>query len=140
VCDVWQAWPVQSRCAAALINVFAPRNATEFRRVLRDDGRLVVLTPRPEHLVELRRLVGALRVDPAKQERLTDTLGGEFEVANREHIARTLTLEPDALRDLIGMGPTSHHLQSQGRAERVAELDRPVEVSLSVDLSILRPR
>ena len=53
VWDIWRPWPVQDGCAGLLLNVFAPRNGAEFRRVLRADGALLVVTPGPEHLAEL---------------------------------------------------------------------------------------
>ena len=47
VCDVWRGLPVADACADVVLDVFAPRNGAEFHRVLRPDGRLVVVTPTP---------------------------------------------------------------------------------------------
>src|SRR5438067_3187162 len=46
VWNLWEPWPLASESAAVLLNVFAPRNATEFHRVLRPDGTLIVVSPR----------------------------------------------------------------------------------------------
>ena len=50
VWDVWRPLPVADASVDVLLNVFAPRNAPEFVRVLAPGGRLVVVTPRPGHL------------------------------------------------------------------------------------------
>ena len=54
--------------------VFAPRNGPEIARVLRPDGRLVVVTPAADHLGELVGPLGLLRVDPDKADRLAASL------------------------------------------------------------------
>ena len=65
-CDIWDALPLQDDVADVVLNVFAPRNAAEMRRVLKPDGRIVVVTPTERHLHELE----LLRVHPEKRERL----------------------------------------------------------------------
>src|SRR5690606_10049715 len=74
VCDVWRGLPLADGCADLILNVFAPRNASEFRRVLRPTGALIVVTPQPNHLSELVDALDLVRVDPAKQDRLTAAL------------------------------------------------------------------
>ena len=51
--DTWRPFPVRDAVMSLVLDVFAPRNAAEFRRVLRDDGALIVVTPAPGHLAEL---------------------------------------------------------------------------------------
>ena len=51
-----------------------PRNGPEIARVLRPGGRLVVVTPAPDHLAELVGPLGLLRVDPDKAARLAASL------------------------------------------------------------------
>ena len=43
--DIWRPFPVRDGAVSLILNVFAPRNGPEFRRVLRDDGALIVVTP-----------------------------------------------------------------------------------------------
>ena len=38
-CDIWDALPLQDDVADVVLNVFAPRNAAEIRRVLKPHGR-----------------------------------------------------------------------------------------------------
>ncbi|MFF9624876.1 putative RNA methyltransferase [Streptomyces griseosporeus] len=68
--DVFRPFPLADGAADVVLNVFAPRNPTEFHRVLRPTGRLIVVRPTERHLAELRGGVSAmLTVDPAKEQR-----------------------------------------------------------------------
>src|SRR5579864_6899908 len=46
--------PYADRSFSIILSITARMNAGEFRRVLRDDGRLLVALPSPEDLIELR--------------------------------------------------------------------------------------
>jgi 23S rRNA (guanine745-N1)-methyltransferase len=56
-----------------VLNVFAPRDGAELRRILRPSGSLLVVTPGPDHLRELIGPLGLLSVDERKAERLAGT-------------------------------------------------------------------
>jgi len=70
-------------------------NAAEFRRVLRDDGRLLVALPSPEDLVELR---GAGR-DRAK--RTTDTFAEGFALVEQRRASTTVDLDASGVGDVL---------------------------------------
>jgi len=97
-CDIWDALPLADGAADLMLNVFAPRNVPEIRRVLA--GTLLVVTPTERHLRELD-LIG---VHPRKQERLHDALGAPRAERLLEY---ELTLADAA--DLVAMGPSAHH-------------------------------
>jgi 23S rRNA (guanine745-N1)-methyltransferase len=103
--------------------------------VLRPDGRLVVLTPAPDHLAELVGPLGLLRVDPDKPARLAATLGPALEpVASAAHRER-LSLDRTAVRALVGMGPHARHLDPAVLDHALAALPEPVAVTVAVDVS-----
>lgn len=139
-CDVWRRLPVADGAAALALNVFAPRNGAELRRVLSPAGRLLVVTPLPDHLSELARPLGLLTVDRRKDERLAATLGPHFELAARRERRWRLRLGRDAVGDLAAMGPSSWHTDGPALAGAVALLRNPVPVTLAITLSVYRPR
>ena len=82
-CDVWRRLPVTATAAVLALNVFAPRNGAELRRILNPAGRLVVVTPDDDHLRELAGALGLLSVDERKQERLAEKLGPYFDLTSQ---------------------------------------------------------
>ncbi len=78
-CDAWRPLPVADAAAGLVLNVFAPRDGAELRRILRPDGALLLVTPAADHLAELIGPLGLLSVDERKPERLADKLGPYFE-------------------------------------------------------------
>jgi 23S rRNA (guanine745-N1)-methyltransferase len=139
-CDAWRRLPVADGAAALALNVFAPRNGAELRRILAPGGRLLVVTPMPDHLGELAGPLGLLTVDRRKDERLAAKLGPHFELASRREHRAGLRLGRDAVGALAAMGPSSWHTDGPALAGAVARLPDPVPVTVAVALSIYRPR
>ena len=76
--DLWQRLPLADAAAGLILDVFAPRNPPEFRRVLRPGGALLVVTPAADHLRELIDSYGLIRVDPDKADRVAASLGAHL--------------------------------------------------------------
>jgi 23S rRNA (guanine745-N1)-methyltransferase len=119
--------------------VFAPRNGAEFRRVLRSDGALLVVTPGAGHLAELGPEFGMLTVDPDKDARLAASLDDHFDLAARENLGVPLTLAARDVAHLVGMGPSAHHLTDKQRAATAA-ISAPLTATAAFTISTYRPR
>jgi 23S rRNA (guanine745-N1)-methyltransferase len=139
VCDVWRTLPVRSGIADAVLNVFAPRNAAEFRRVLRPDGVLLLITPTARHLEELVRPLRLLSVDDEKTQRIDSAVGDHFTLAAREDHEIRLRLDHRAAETLALMGPSAWHLTAAKVREGLADVADPVSVRASFTLSVYRP-
>ncbi|MEV6815728.1 putative RNA methyltransferase [Micromonospora sp. NPDC051296] len=138
--DTWQRLPVADAAATVLLNVFAPRNGAEFRRILDPAGRLLVVIPAADHLTELVDALGLLRVDPAKADRVTGSLGGHFTEESAAVHRRELTLAGTEVATLVGMGPSAWHTDPAGLAARITALGEPVRVTVAVRLGVYRPK
>jgi 23S rRNA (guanine745-N1)-methyltransferase len=132
--DTWQRLPLAEGAATLLLNVFAPRNGAEFHRVLDPAGTLLVVTPAEDHLTELVQRLGLLRVDPAKADRVQESLAGHFDRADSTLLRRRLTLTPTEVTTLVGMGPSAWHRSAPDPGTD------PTEVTLAVRLTAYRPR
>jgi 23S rRNA (guanine745-N1)-methyltransferase len=133
--DAWNRLPVRDGAAAAVLNVFAPRNADEIARVLHPRGALVVLTPRLDHLRELVDALDLLSVDPAKPQRTADQLGSVFEPERTDEISYSIGLGHEAVRLLVGMGPSARHHGAAELDAAVAALPERVDVTVSATVT-----
>jgi 23S rRNA (guanine745-N1)-methyltransferase len=139
VCDVWRRLPVADAAADLVLNVFAPRNGAEFRRILRRTGTLLVVTPDPDHLVELVTRLGLVTVDPDKDRRLGYALDAHFALEERVPLTRRLLVGHDDVTRLVAMGPSAWHLDEPELAERVRPLPDPLTVTVSATVHVYRP-
>lgn len=87
--------PYADRSFSIVMSVTARMNAAEFRRVLRDDGRLLVALPARDDLVELRG-VGRDRVA-----RTVETFAEGFTLVEHRQVATTADLDAAAVQDVL---------------------------------------
>ena len=86
--------PYRSKSFGLVMSITARMNAPEFRRVLRDEGRLLVAIPAPDDLVELRG-VGRERV-----ERTVETFAGLLQLKEHRRVTTTAALDKTAIEDI----------------------------------------
>ncbi|WP_432093301.1 putative RNA methyltransferase [Streptomyces sp. bgisy100] len=136
--DVFRPFPLADGAADVVLDVFAPRNPSEFHRVLRSGGRLVVVRPTGRHLTELRRwMPGMVAIDPAKEQRLHHALAPFFDPARTEHVEYVMSLTAPEALDLVGMTPSARH---PTRADPVDDGLLPDRVTVSVLATAYRPK
>jgi hypothetical protein len=98
-------------------------NPAEFRRVVSNDGRLLIAIPSPGDLLELR---GAGRDRTA---RTIETFAGDFQLIDQRAITTVAGLDADAVRDVL-------HSIYRPLQTRPPEASR---VTFSLDLLLFRP-
>jgi 23S rRNA (guanine745-N1)-methyltransferase len=87
--------PYAARTFSIVLSITARMNAAEFRRVLRDDGRLLVALPAPGDLVELRG-PGRDRVD-----RTVEIFAPHFTLADQSRVTTAADLDTAAVEDVL---------------------------------------
>ena len=133
--DVWQGLPIGDSRAALLLNVFGPRNAAEFARVLRPDGVLLSVSPEPDHLGELVEPLGMVGVDPRKEQRLDEAFSA-FAPIGHDTVRYQVSLGHEDVAAVVGMGPTASHTTSTVLAERIATLPERQPVTVAVRIMV----
>jgi 23S rRNA (guanine745-N1)-methyltransferase len=78
-----------------VLSVTGRMNAAEFRRVLRDGGRVLVAVASPEDLIELRG-VGRDRVEGT-----VETFAKGFKLGERRRVSASAELDAGAVRDVL---------------------------------------
>jgi 23S rRNA (guanine745-N1)-methyltransferase len=87
--------PFANRSFSLVLSITARMNSSEFRRVLRDGGRLLVAIPAPDDLIELR---GAGRDRVA---RTIETFAHDFKLIDQRRVTTAADLDADAVRDVL---------------------------------------
>ncbi len=87
--------PYADHSFSMVLSITARMNASEFRRVLREDGRLLVALPAPEDLVELR---GSGRDRVA---RTVETFAERFTLTGQRRVTTTADLDAAAVQDVL---------------------------------------
>ncbi|MGH3829677.1 MAG: putative RNA methyltransferase [Pseudonocardiaceae bacterium] len=138
-CDAWRRLPVADCAAVVVLNIFAPRNGAELRRVLNPAGRLLVVTPIRDHLSELVAPLGLLTIDERKDERLAEKLTPHFTLVERREHRSTVFLTHQDVAEAVAMGPSAWHADATLLAERIRQLPDPMPTTVAVRLSLFRP-
>lgn len=135
VADIWDEIPIRSGAAGLILNVFSPRNGEEMDRILAPGGKLVVVTPRPEHLGELIGPFGMISVDPDKEERLERSLGRLAEAATGRELVWEMKLAREEVRDLVEMGPSAGRMEPAEMESALQALDEETTVTAAVTIT-----
>ena len=114
--------PFRDQSFSLVLSITARMNASEFRRVLRDDGRLLVAIPAPDDLKEIRG-PGRDRVA-----RTVETFANYFQLIGQRRASTSADLDADAVRDV-------QHSIYRPMQQKPAEAMR---VTFSLDLLLFR--
>ncbi|MEZ4659393.1 MAG: methyltransferase domain-containing protein [Caldilineaceae bacterium] len=138
VADIHRQIPLADQSMHVLLNIFAPRNAAEFARVLKPGGLLLVVIPTDEHLHEWRTALAQqgfniLGIESAKEQRLQEQFAAYFEPERMENVCYNIELAQNDLENLLRMTPNYWH---------VAEVELPqtptcAPISTTVSVQIL---
>jgi 23S rRNA (guanine745-N1)-methyltransferase len=136
--NVWSPIPIMDGTASHVLSIFSPRNMPEVRRILAPGGSFVMVTPTPQHLVELVERLDLVSVDDRKQERLDAQLAG-FERLSHSRQHYEVQLDRTDILAAILMGPSARHVDPAELAERVETIPEPFGVTVSVDVAAYSP-
>ncbi|MGO8786926.1 MAG: methyltransferase domain-containing protein [Terriglobia bacterium] len=115
--------PYADRSFTLILSITGRMNPAEFRRVLRDDGRLVVAIPGPDDLIELRGK-GRDRVA-----RTVETFARDFTLVDQRRSTTTADLDAAAVRDVL------HSIYRPLWSQPVEAM----RVTFSLDMLLFRP-
>jgi hypothetical protein len=115
--------PYADHSFSIVLSITARMNAIEFRRVLREDGRLLVALPAPDDLIELRG-AGRDRVD-----RTVETFAPNFRLVDRSRVTTAADLDAAAVQDVL------HSIYRPMRSQPAEAM----RVTFSLDLLLFRP-
>lgn len=133
VADTWQGLPVRSDAVDAVMCVFAPRNRDEFSRILAPGGLLVIASPMPDHLAELRAVTGMIGIQADKSHEIVRSMSGAFSPVAHDIVRQQHTLTPELAADAVKMGPSAHH-------DTHIDIIGPITVTVAVEVTTFHRR
>ena len=137
--DIWQPLPLAARSVALALSIFGPRNAAETGRVLGPGGALIMATPGPAHLGELRRPLGLIGIDRQKLRRIAVAYR-DWALSGLTIVNYELSLDHADLAALVMMGPSARHISPEALATRIRALPSPVPVTVDVQFRVFQHR
>lgn len=126
--------PVMTSTLDLVMSVFAVPNYQEFSRVLKEDGKLVMVTPGPRHLLSLRKIIYTEVFEHSLVKSLRGS-EGLFSRVDSTAVAYRLVLDDwEDIMNLLTMTPYywNINLEQKGRVEALTKLDLEVDVLVSV--------
>jgi len=126
--------PFQPQSLDVVLSVFAPIDPAEVRRIIRDDGALVTVTPGPDHLDGLRKVIYT-SVTPHPETPSIMAGADTFERTQSTRVRYPIVLDSAAeIMNLLAMTPYywNINLETKARVEALSHLDLLVDVYASV--------
>lgn len=134
VADVNGVLPFNTEAASLLLNVFAPRNPTEYARILHPKGRLVVAIPAPEHLHELRRFLPIIGIEREKRRVVIEQFAPMLQLQSERTLSKIVRFDTEALIALLSMTPNYHHFSPLAltKARRISNIETTAAFTILV--------
>ena len=130
--------PFEARSLDVVLSMCAPIAGEEFRRVIRDNGALITVTPGPDHLDALRAIIypSVVPHSPTPALLADDT---RFTLSGSSRVRYSIALESQAvIMDLLSMTPFYWNISLETRA-RVEACSR-LGVTVDLAVNVFRPR
>lgn len=119
-----------------IVSIDARVDATEFDRVLSDEGLVLIAVPSLDDLVELRERIHGAKIEKRRVERVEEDLGPRFTLEDKTTVREQRELQPSDLRDLL---TTTYRGFRRSEQARVSEL-QAMTVTLSHEVLVYAKR
>ena len=130
--------PIADSSMDVILSILAPRNMSEFSRILKPDGALLIGVPGPNHLIELRNQLQFTSGDfKEKADEAAAKCAPQFTETNRELLSYEQALYQDQIADLIQMTPIFWRSSPEAKAA-VMNLEQ-LAITISFTLLTLKP-
>jgi len=117
-----------------LLRVYAPSDAHEMQRILKEDGLLLIATPGPRHLWQLKEFI----YDSVKEHSLTAELPEQFECLHSERVHYSINPPSEQRMALLQMTPFAWRANPEKQL-KIAQLPE-LEIEADFILTLARKK
>lgn len=129
--------PIQTKSIDLICCLFGFPHFREFHRILKEGGKLLVIEPGKDHLIELRRQIYPEIKD--KEMQLTKQADAFFQLQTSFHCKTALlNIASSVTADLINMTP--HSLKARSDKLKALIEDPPQQITAEISLLIFKTR
>lgn len=125
--------PFAAQSLDVVTSFFSPLPLDEMTRVLKPHGHVLMVTPAPYHLFSMREALFD-NVALHTPEKFISHLDSEFSLVSEQSISYDLSLDQEALKNLIAMTPYAWKARADNRAELEAQTQFATQASFQVYL------
>lgn len=136
VANADRSLPYAAESFDRVLTITARRNPAEFSRVLKRDGRLVVVVPGADDLIELREAIMGEGVVRSRIDAAVAAFSGHFDLESLSNVARREAYSVDVLRDVLA---STYRGMRPGQRERADGLSA-MDVTVSRDVLVFAPK
>lgn len=127
--------PIRSHSINCVLDIFAPANYGEFRRVMTRDGYIIKVIPGNGHLKEFRRLAKEqLRRQDYSNQQVIDYFTKHFDLVERKLVSKTWEMPPVHREIFADMTPLLFHID-----RRDIDLSRTQTLTVEGEILVGRP-
>ena len=121
--------PVKDCGVDALVNIFAPCAEEEFSRVLKNDGRLIVVTAGKNHLLGLKKAI----YDKVYTNEARADMPQKMKLQEKHTVSYVAEIEgADAIRNLFSMTPYSYRTSEKDMQKLLSLTSLKTEVEVDI--------
>ena len=124
--------PIEDDSMDIVLSVFSPINEEECQRVLKKDGKLLVVYPNQDHLIELKREIykDIILKDEFRNELLSKTLIN----ISRKEIEKNILLSKDQIKSLFMMTPHYWTSTQEGKNNLYFLNELNIKLDITIDV------
>ncbi|MFA6859960.1 MAG: methyltransferase domain-containing protein [Clostridia bacterium] len=119
--------PLTNNSVDCILNIFAPKPEEEFKRILKENGKIIEVIPGKKHLIELKEILyGENLLENLDDKKLN------FDLVMQEEVTYEKILSGEELKELFSMTPYFYTTKK----EDIEKIDSISKLSITFDFII----
>ncbi len=119
--------PIKDNSIDVILNILSPSNENEMRRLLKQDGIIIKVTPKKQYLHEIRDILNIKEYE--NENIIFDNIKKKYEIIEKDEYIKTFTLDNKTFNYLINMTPLLNNYK---------EIPKIDKITIALNIYVLR--